>query len=1016
MDDKIDYTFNVNLSSKFPTTITCENVQGIEPSITYSGDVLTVPLAPLENVDVEVVVHLLAISDDYAFALWNSDPLLTWERGTDSTGGTPAVITYHSYFTINYYHLPNRWSPNPYWTATKVGVSHPNTINMVSLFTTVLAGSSSLGDVENPVVWNTGIPSFAEQTLNTITPSVRPGEYITLRWEISVDGSDKSINIMELPFETPLFTGGKLLSKTGDGPDTRYSAEIFGNIYTNIIPTDFFDYTIGKWAYFAKKDAPTEGEHQAYSDSDIEIESDSFSTGIPPINNKYVLTPFDFGGYPSGAFVGMAVPNADAISLNLDSAFEEVFDMVAYHGLITAVDTTTDTADVLINDISYNLPVFYHCTGGTGVTGGAAAFSVGDTCTIENPKNATDFSDACIIGFPDKLKPCEPIVIMLQYKTLTEHLLLAFDIVSSKVYGLTDPDDPPNLIPQPFNFTDYNVVDVCAYNGIDINDSNWAGFNSCAIKDGEVKYITTTGLPANYTLTPVVTNTTASYYNRIVSQTDTLSCTVPVYCEDHVSDPYPYLNWYSTVTWEKDFEYAKEVNGDTPTTTKTTFPADSFLQLPEIVSNKLNMYEGDFELEEWGAVNSGEITVEPVWEDTCYGYYWQQYMDINVVDDEAPWTDEPFTCADYSTMQKPSNLDSHKWKRSWKDSTKIQTKVYYPNLAQDGGSRIIIKCEVVNQCVLHTESDNTEGTYIVDNYSFKFAPKIGNVIDKSFPATHQIVAPVYSYQSYLTTYSIFDSYMLSAYMYRSTPLLIDLTASFSVIGKTHYFLQDSMKGIISSYPNTPSVDTILNTNTPNIAYYFHVGYGKQDITTGEYNMNLSFSSNYSSILTAFGKTEAEVETDLIAAWEQTADVEMRTNAGFHMYPSPLVTYYQVVFYIGGGTLVSGTLVQTVKKGENATAPTITPPTHYTFGGWWPTTWNPIMSDVTISAQYVAVKYTVTFTLGGGTLLSGTLIQQVSYLTGAIAPVLKPPKNKVFSGWDKAFNSIIGPITVNPIFV
>jgi len=115
-------------------------------------------------------------------------------------------------------------------------------------------------------------------------PIVRPGEYIKLTWNMYVNGVQKSSVIDMVPYETPLFTGGKLISKQGEGTNIKYIAEIFGKYETNIIPTDFFDYEIGKWAYFIKN-VNLEGEHQKYGNGSISVNSSDSNEMLELIND-----------------------------------------------------------------------------------------------------------------------------------------------------------------------------------------------------------------------------------------------------------------------------------------------------------------------------------------------------------------------------------------------------------------------------------------------------------------------------------------------------------------------------------------------------------------------------------------------------------------------------------------------------------------------------------------------------------------------------------------------------------
>lgn len=126
------------------------------------------------------------------------------------------------------------------------------------------------------------IRSISDKTQEIIesNPIVCPGEYIQLRWSMNVGNNnpdDKLSNtktnysgiIERVKFETPLFTGGKILAKHGSGVNTKYDVRIFDKEYYNIAPTDFFDYEVGKWCYLMKVNAQLSGDHQEYGSGDI---------------------------------------------------------------------------------------------------------------------------------------------------------------------------------------------------------------------------------------------------------------------------------------------------------------------------------------------------------------------------------------------------------------------------------------------------------------------------------------------------------------------------------------------------------------------------------------------------------------------------------------------------------------------------------------------------------------------------------------------------------------------------
>jgi len=125
--------------------------------------------------------------------------------------------------------------------------------------------------------------------------------------------------------------------------------------------------------------------------------------------------------------------------------------------------------------------------------------------------------------------------------------------------------------------------------------------------------------------------------------------------------------------------------------------------------------------------------------------------------------------------------------------------------------------------------------------------------------------------------------------------------------------------------------------------------------------------------------------------------------------------YTVNFDLSGGTRTGGgTLSQTVTAGGNAIAPTLSPPTGYTFSGW-STSFTNVRSNLTVTAQYApvaAATYNVNFNLAGGTRTGGgALSQTVTEGENAIAPTLSAPSGYTFSGWSTSFTNVRSNLNV-----
>ena len=118
--------------------------------------------------------------------------------------------------------------------------------------------------------------------------------------------------------------------------------------------------------------------------------------------------------------------------------------------------------------------------------------------------------------------------------------------------------------------------------------------------------------------------------------------------------------------------------------------------------------------------------------------------------------------------------------------------------------------------------------------------------------------------------------------------------------------------------------------------------------------------------------------------------------------------WTVTFATNGGTLVSGNLTQTVYAGDDATPPTVSR-TGFDFNGWSGTYTN-IIGDVTVTAQWTPLPWTVTFAVNGGTLVSGDLVQTVYAGDDAVPPVLERTGFD-FNGWSGTYTNITGNVTV-----
>ena len=186
-----------------------------------------------------------------------------------------------------------------------------------------------------------------------------------------------------------------------------------------------------------------------------------------------------------------------------------------------------------------------------------------------------------------------------------------------------------------------------------------------------------------------------------------------------------------------------------------------------------------------------------------------------------------------------------------------------------------------------------------------------------------------------------------------------------------------------------------------------------------YNANGGTGSMSDSVKltgTVFGlKANAFTRTGYdFAGWSTTTDgaVSYANQASFTMPAGGDILYaiwnirsYTVTFKDwDDSTLQSGS----VNYGHGATAPADPLRTGFTFTGW-DKGFNNITADLTVNAVYTINSYTVVFKDWDGTSLK---TESVDHGNGATAPADPSRIGYDFIGWDVAFDSITGDLTVN----
>lgn len=120
------------------------------------------------------------------------------------------------------------------------------------------------------------------------------------------------------------------------------------------------------------------------------------------------------------------------------------------------------------------------------------------------------------------------------------------------------------------------------------------------------------------------------------------------------------------------------------------------------------------------------------------------------------------------------------------------------------------------------------------------------------------------------------------------------------------------------------------------------------------------------------------------------------------------TYHTVTFKDWDGSVLK---TESVLEGNSATAPSNPSREGYTFSGWDKSFTN-VSSDLTVTAQYIALSYTVTFKDWNGTVLK---TETVNYGNSATAPSNPTRDGYIFTGWDCSFTNITADLIVTAVY-
>ena len=141
------------------------------------------------------------------------------------------------------------------------------------------------------------------------------------------------------------------------------------------------------------------------------------------------------------------------------------------------------------------------------------------------------------------------------------------------------------------------------------------------------------------------------------------------------------------------------------------------------------------------------------------------------------------------------------------------------------------------------------------------------------------------------------------------------------------------------------------------------------------------------------------------------------NKNVYASYTAVVTVYTVTFKDWNGDVIK---TETVVRGEGAVAPADPTLTGYSFTGW-DKSFGIVESDLTVTATYIAKKYTVTFLMPNGTVLYKETVEYGFAVKAPTPPkVILDSKNGSmqvysFTEWDKSFDRITEDTTVTAVY-
>lgn len=167
-----------------------------------------------------------------------------------------------------------------------------------------------------------------------------------------------------------------------------------------------------------------------------------------------------------------------------------------------------------------------------------------------------------------------------------------------------------------------------------------------------------------------------------------------------------------------------------------------------------------------------------------------------------------------------------------------------------------------------------------------------------------------------------------------------------------------------------------------------------NITTdaaGRASIDLSQNSQYSYTVTKTAYSSVSQQLNVV-------DTDIDVNAIIN--PETISLTYNA----GTNGVIIGETLQNIAQGEDGTQVIVSPNSGYTFGQWSdgvtanPRTDHSVNSNITVTAQYNAINFTIEYTAGSGGTISGSSTQSVTYEASTTEVTATPDAGYYFIGW------------------